>query len=221
MKRWIHAGRRFCMHWGDPIRAGVLAALAIYVLSGRFTNVRFERERIDVQVQPGLLHVHGLYRYQNVSCFPALLTLSTPFPIDRDHPRPDALAVAEVNEGGAINELQPGGPREAPTLRVVFRPHEAKWIQLDYWQATRTQEGCYLLTTTRAWRRPIAEASFRLSLPGNYLLVASNYGVTETPGGLGGTAFSFSRTDFFPDQDWRFRWQQGPGVETSSAGGVP
>jgi hypothetical protein len=221
MERWLQAGKSFWARWSDVAGACVLAALAFYFLSGRFTKVRFDRERIDVEVEEGLIHVQGRYHYQNTSRLPALLTLATPFPVDQDHPAPEAFTLAEVDEGGrVVQELLLRGPKKAPGVRLAFLPLEAKWIQLDYWQATRRHEGRYLLTTTRAWGRPIAQAYFRLRLPTDCHLNASNYPVTEIPGAHRFTAFTFSRTNFFPDQDWRFSWRLGQSAAARRMGGA-
>ena len=96
------ASKRFWAHGGDVIGACALAASAIYFLSGRFTTVRFDQERIDVEVKEGLIHVHGLYHYRNTSRLPAVLTLGIPFPVDHDHPAPEVWTLAEVHEDGRL-----------------------------------------------------------------------------------------------------------------------
>ncbi len=222
MRRWLKAGKILWAGWSDVAGACLLSALAFYFLSGRFTTVRFDRESIDVEVAEGLIHVQGLYHYQNASHLPALLTLATPFPVDQDHPVPETFTLVEVDEARrVVKELDLRGSHAAPTVRLLFLPRAAKWIQLDYWQATRSHEGRYLLTTTRAWGRPITHASFRLQLPADYHLDSSNYPVVEIPGAGRSSAFTFSKTDFFPDQDWRFSWQEGQSASARRLGGVP
>jgi hypothetical protein len=222
MRTLLQASKRFWAGAGDVAGACVLAVFAIYFLSGRFTTVRFDRESIEVEVEEELIHVHGLYQYRNTSLLPAVLTLGIPFPVDRDHPAPKAWAIAEAHEDGSwVRELAPRGQREEMHVRLFFWPAEAKWMQLDYWQPTRSPEGCYLLATTRAWRRPIGRAFFRLLLPPGYQLKTSNYPVREVPASHRSTAFTFSRTDFFPDQDWRFSWREPRSVSARSIAGAP
>jgi len=217
----LPSGKTFWNRWSGELGACMLAALTIYFLGGRFTTVRFDRERIDVEVEDGLIHVHGLYHYQNASRLPALLTLATPFPVDADHPAPEAFMLAEMNrDGRRARELSLRGPREAPRVRLLFRPREGKWILLDYWQPAAIPEGCYILTTTRAWGRPIAQAIFRLLLPAGYHLNHSNYPVSEVPESHPFTTYTFSKSNFFPDQDWRFSWQ-GKSVTARHEGGAP
>jgi hypothetical protein len=126
--------------------------------------------------------------------------LATPFPVDANHPVPQAFMLTEVTEDGhAVRELSLRGPAAAPRVRLVFGPREAKWISLECWQKARIPEGCYILSTTRAWGRPIAQASFRLRLPADHRLIVSNYPAMENPGAHGSTAYTFSSTNFFPD----------------------
>jgi hypothetical protein len=220
MGRWLRAGKSFWDCWGDVTGACLLAALAFYFLSGRFTSVRFDRERIEVEVTPGVIHVQGLYHYQNDSRLPAVLTLTTPFPVDQDHPVPDTYTLAEVDgDRHIVRDLELRGRQEAPSVRLLLLAREAKWIQLDYWQTTRSHEGRYLLTTTRPWHRPIASATFRLVLPSDCILNMSNYPLIEIPGAHRSTVLTFSRTNFFPDQDWRFSWQQRQSAAAHGAGG--
>jgi len=202
--------------------ACALAAVVIYFLSGRFTMVRFDQERIDVDVEQGMIHVHGLYHYQNFSRLPSLLTLSTPFPVDADHPVPEALALAEAGEDGRVKrELTPRGREDEPRVRLLFAPREGKWILLDYWQPARVAEGRYILTTTRTWGRPITRASFRLRLPLGYELRDSNYPLTEVSGSPSFITYTFSRTNFYPDQDWKFSWQAGQFTTNHHEGSAP
>lgn len=220
MRKWLQAGESFWNRWNGVLWVCALAALAIYFLGGRFTTVRFDQERIDVEVEGGLIHVHGVYHYQNASRLPALLTLATPFPVDTDHPAPEAFALAEVDEGGrVVKELELRGPQEAPRVRLLFRPRQGKWIQLDYWQATRSQEGRYILTTTRAWGRPICQAAFRLLLPAECYLTHSNYPVAGIPGVNRARVYAFSRANFSPDQDWKFSWEREPSAVAHRSGG--
>jgi len=193
----------------DVWLAIVLAGAGIYFFSGLFTPVRFDQERITVRVQRGRLRVTGLYHYHNPSRLPAWLTLGVPFPVDPDHPVPEEFFLSETDgEGRPGAPLSSAGWGEEGRVRLFFRPGEEKWIRLDYTQASRVPAGRYLLTTTRAWRRPIPRASFVLRLPSGFELVSSNYAVTPSPAGGPGRTYTFTRTEFYPDRDWEFAWQE-------------
>jgi len=217
MRGVFTSGRRFFARSGDYWLAATLAAFAVYFFSGYFTTVRFDRERINVELQKGRIQVRGLYHYTNASSLPAVLTLRVPFPVDRHHPEPDWYLLCESTaEGAPLANLAPVSRAGQVYFRLLFRPWESKWVRLDYTQRTETTEGRYLLTTTRAWRRPIAQADYVLRLAAGVELASSNYVVRPEPGLDEGRAYTFSKTDFCPDQDWAFSWT-APGGQAISA----
>ncbi len=193
----------------DICLGAILAIAAVYFFSGCFTSVRFEREWISVSVEHRRVRVSGLYQYTNRSALPAVLTLGIPFPIDAKHPAPDWVVLAEATrEGRAIQELPASGDVEDLRLRLLFRPGESKWIRLEYQQQVHVSNGRYLLATTRAWRRPIAEADFSLRLAAPLELAESNYLLQRLPATGNGTTYSFRAEDFFPRCDWEFAWRE-------------
>jgi len=209
MRNALTAGMVFFARSGDLWLAASLLIAGTYLFSGRFTPVRFDEERIDVRVEQDLIQVTGLYHYRNQSRLPAVLTLRVPFPVDPEHPRPESFSLSEVNEGGrSVAEVPLSRRGEEVRFRLLFRPGAAKWIRLDYTQPTRVSNGRYLLTTTRAWRHPIDHAVFTLRLSPGFRLGSSNYALAASPPSPRGEDYSFSRTDFYPDQDWQFAWEE-------------
>jgi len=201
--------RGILARYEDFCLAGLLAVAAVYFFSGYFTPVRFDRERIEVQVIKGEVAVKGLYQYTNTSRLPAILTLKVPFPVDREHPPPEWFALYQSTEDGrALSEIWPVVRGADISFRLVFRPREAKWVRLDYAQQARVSTGRYLLTTTQAWRRPLARADFLLRLPRNFDLIASSYPVGSATFAGPWKAYSFSMTDFYPQNDWEFAWDE-------------
>jgi len=191
----------------DICLAALLTGAAVYFFSGYFTTVRFDRERIEVQADRGRIYVRGLYHYSNTSRLPAVLTLRVPFPVDSDHPQPDWFTLCKSGEDGrAGEEIVPVVRGKDVSFRLTFRPYETKWILLEYSQPSHVPRGRYLLTTTRPWRRPIERADYVLRLPREFSLLSSNYPVRSEPAAGAWQAFTFSKTDFFPGQDWEFAW---------------
>ncbi len=200
--------------WSDYIWAATLACVGVYLFSGYFTTVQFDRERIEVRVAKDRIQVKGFYHYANASRLPAVLTLKIPFPVDRGHPQPEWYALCEADERGrAVAEIAPVVRGNDISIRLIFGPREAKWIKLEYAQPALAPNGRYLLTTTRAWRRPIDQADFVLRLPHNFSLRGSSYPVAASREGSWKT-YAFSKTSFFPAQDWVFAWDE-PGVEAA------
>lgn len=213
-------GRRFFVRTGDYWVAAILAAGAVYFFSGRFTTVRFDQERIEVELSKARIHVRAFYHYTNSSALPAVLTLQVPFPVDRNHPEPDGYSLYESTaDGRALASLAPI-VRGGVYFRLLFRPRGSKWIRLDYQQRAETTDGRYLLTTTRAWRHPIAKADYVLRLAPGLELSSSNYVVQPESWAGPGRAYGFSKTDFYPNQDWAFSWTELPMQSGSARGGL-
>jgi len=199
----------------DLLLALALICAAIYAGCNVFPRVRFDRERIEVWAAPQQIQVSGLYHYSNPSRLPALLSLGLPFPVDAEHPRPSTYSVATATEDGRIVDyLRPMESRGEVRFRVPLLSHEEKWVRVDYVQGTSVMRGTYILVTTRKWRRPLEKGEYFLHLAGGLELASSNYKPDVTT--VGENTYSFSKIDFYPNEDWRFSWRETS--HTASAG---
>lgn len=204
----IASARELCL-------AALVLAAAIFLFSGWFTPVRFDRERIDVWAAPGQIQVVGLYHYRNSAPVPTLLTLGVPFPIDAEHPRPQTVLLEEVGlDGRASRSIETRRSGDELRFRLFFRAREEKSVRLMYVQPARVPRGTYILRTTRAWRRPLEHGEYELHLSPRLQFHHSNYAVTASSA----DSYSFTRTDFYPDADWRFAWREVPAG--TLAGGI-
>lgn len=165
------------------------------------------------------VRVTGLYQYTNHSALPAVLTLGIPFPVDAEHPAPEWFLLAEAtDEGGVIRELLPYGDARDLRVRLLFAPRESKWLRLDYEQKAHASNGRYLLTTTRAWRRPIARAEFTLRLAAPLELAESNYALQPVPSTRDRKVYGFRAVDFYPHRDWEFAWREARAAAPPTGG---
>jgi hypothetical protein len=185
---------------------GALIVVAVYAGCNVFPRVSFDRERIDVWALPHQIQVRGLYHYRNPSSLPAFLSLGLPFPVDAEHPRPTFYSVATVTKDGETLEYircreHFGDVR----FRVFLRPHEAKWVRVDYVQSARTPQGTYILTTTRKWGHPLLYGDYILHLGQGLHLVEMNYPPDFVSGN---NTYSFSKSNFYPSEDWKFAWSE-------------
>ncbi len=189
----------------------LLAALAALLLGGWWGPVRFVSEQVTVTAGGppgrGLVEVEGLYEYRNLAPWPAALRLGIPFPVDLDHPPPVGLALDLVRDGdGGLEPLTPVVHGDDVSVRLLFRPRQALRLRLHYLQPSAVPRGRYLLTTTRAWGRPVGRATFELSLPAGTEQVSSSYGLQPLPARGGRARYGFERAGFWPDRDWDFAW---------------
>ncbi len=200
----------------DLLLAMTLMLVAVYVGCDVFPSVRFDRERIEIWTAPQQIQVSGLYHYTNPSFLPAFLSLGLPFPLDGDHPRPSIYAIAEVMADGHVVEQVPPTMRgDKVSFRIFLMPRSDKWIRVDYLQGAGAPRGRYILTTTRQWHRPLERGDYILHIAPGTELSASNYPLSAAATSATNT-YSFSKTDFYPSEDWVFAWRQA-GVTSLAA----
>jgi hypothetical protein len=192
------------MRWQGTLVFSWLGGLALLLLlpflAGFLPIVRFPRERIDIAVHPREIEVSGLYVYRNPWPFPVTQGFTVPLPMDANHPMPTELTATRVSPDAAFLPLRTILGR--PGFEVRFRPFEEIQVAVRYRQLAPSRDGRYLLTTTRPWRRPLEHGVYTLALH-DVALRYSNYALAPDPHGM----LAFERTDFMPEDDWRFRWE--------------
>ena len=180
---------------------GSIALLALLpFLAGTVPLVRFDRERIDITLEPDEIVVSGHYVYRNPWPVPVTQGFTVPFPVDADHPMPTELTVAR--EDPSPVPLPVAFLMGRPAFELRFGPKEEIRVAVGFRQRAAKRNGCYLLTTTRPWRRPLESAVYTLRGEG-VTPVWSNYALEHTEPGV----WSFERTRFMPPADWRFSWE--------------
>jgi len=191
----------------DLVSALILISLAAFFGTDLFSAVCFDQEKIEVWAVEGQIQVRGLYRYQNRTIFPVSFALGLPFPVDPDHPAPSTYSVTETYATGARKAVSVRTYHGSNVFRLFFWPQQAKWIEVYYVQGARTEGGRYILKTTREWKRPLDRGEYILHLGDGLDLSSSNYPLVK--GSVANrSSYAFSRTDFYPDEDWEFSWYQ-------------
>lgn len=184
-----------------------LVLLAFYSGTNVFSPIRFDREKIDVYASDGQIRVSGLYHYRNRLPLPVTFSLGLPFSVDATHAVPSAYSVTEVgSDGSTLREILTRQYHGSVVFRLFFLPSHEKWIRVDYLQNVAVSNGRYILVTTRPWNKPLADGKYVLHLNSAAELLASNYFLEKSPD-CGESRYSFTRTSFFPEEDWTFSWK--------------
>lgn len=195
----------------DLVCALILILLAVFVGTDLFSALRFDQERIEVWAVEGQIQVRGLYHYENRTILPVSFSFGLPFPIDSSHPEPSTFSVTETDATGTSEPIKVRTYRGDNVFRLIFWPKQARWIQVDYVQGTRTESGRYILQTTRMWKRALDHGEYILHLGEGLALTSSTYKLKQDPLGHENTYF-FSRVDFYPVEDWEFEWDQSASI---------
>lgn len=193
-----------------------ITAFSVLLLSPTATgaqqpeSVQFARERISIAVEDTSITVDGTYVMRNPAPYARTQSLFYPFPVDSTHPYPDSVSVWRRKQPVEF------GVREDGVVFSVEIPAEASvGFRVVYRQACRDRSGCYILTTTAAWERPLKSADFVITLAEGLELEWTAYEVFPVEGGGGGRRYEFSREDFMPDRDLCLRWKPATTAGTS------
>jgi hypothetical protein len=201
----------------DLVSALILIMLATFLGTDLFSAVRFDQEKIEVWAVEGQIQVRGLYHYENRTILPVSFSLGLPFPIDPDHPVPSTFSVTETDATGTWEPVSLRTYHGNYVFRLICWPKQARWIQVDYVQGTRTENGRYILQTTRKWKRALDHGEYILHLGNGLALMSSTYQLNQDSLGNRNTYF-FSRVNFYPGEDWGFAWYQTASIITPGSG---
>jgi hypothetical protein len=199
--------QRLLIRNGDLVFASFLVAFAFYAGSNIFSPVRFDREKIEIRSGDGRIQVHGVYHYRNRFPLPLTFSLGLPFPMDATHLAPSDYSVSEcLADGTAGQEIRTHKYHGNVVFRLWFAPSQEKWIRVDYTQPLMVSNARYILLTTQKWQRPLDSGEYILHLDEGNELVMSNY-PTHKSEDAGGRTLSFTKSNFFPQEDWIFSWK--------------
>jgi hypothetical protein len=166
-------------------------------------GIRFVRERIRVGIRPAGIGVEGVYVFRNELPEPATVPLFYPFPVDSIHPWPTWIVVCS-QEG---DDLSFSRPRfDGILFRVTLPADGIAAVRVAYEQPSLDHSGCYILTTTSEWGRPLETAEFEVAVPVGINLETMAYDADELVRERGVQVYRFTRHRFMPTRNLCVRW---------------
>ncbi len=193
------------------------AAMSLLVLmaatASAGTTLRFDSERIRLEIRGDTLRVEGLYRFIDQS-EGGRLSLFYPYPadsllgrawmqsLDFRHGEGEAWSPLDFDETG-----QGGGAR----WHLAQARGERFEIRAVYRQLLRREYARYIVTSTKAWKRPLRHARFELSLPPGAVLTRSSYPFVRGEQEL----WIYETEQFLPDVDIVVEWSIEPGSRSA------
>jgi hypothetical protein len=181
-----------------PVIILCLGAVLLLPCLGFAPVAVFPEELIDLSVHEKDIEVRATYVYKNPWPFPIEQGFCVPLPVDSKHPMPEPVTLTQVKTAEPVPIRNWFGRR---TFELTFGPQETVPVQLYYKQDAPNRTATYILTSTRAWMRPLRQAVYKLHCDES-LSIASNYPMEC----CGKTNWSWRRTNFMPDRDWQVSW---------------
>ncbi len=177
--------------------------------------VRFDSERIRLHIVGDSLEVRGTYYFVCERRTQREIPLFYPFPDDSllGGARMVALAARTAPPDTTRGAARPSAPARWESLPRV---HGVRWwmppcmgdtlvAESVYRQRLHREYARYIVTSTRAWNRPLRRALFEIHLPDGATPTEFSFPFTKREGN-GQIYYTFEADSFFPDRDIVVRW---------------
>jgi hypothetical protein len=152
-----------------------------------------------MNVHEGSVEITGVYHFTNTLPNPATAVIFYPFPLDSIHAYPDSVAI-------------PGYESERSDSGVSFKMHFLPQVEDSFFayyrQPLRGRQARYIVTTTRAWKRAIDCAWFRITVPAGFKDVRLSYRPDHTERTDSTVVYSFAHCGFYPNKDVIVTWRE-------------
>jgi hypothetical protein len=169
----------------------------------------FDSEWIRLSVAGDSLEVRGTYYLYCRVRSAAGFTLFYPFPVDSllGGARMVSLRARIDSASAAAIPWEPS--LREPGVRWLVPPCSGDTIALEavYRQKLNAAYARYIVTTTRAWDRPLRLARFEIRLPPGTLPVEFSFPFVRQSD-AGGAFYTYTAREFLPDRDITCRWRE-------------
>ena len=127
-------------------------------------GIQFYREKLDFDISDSVFTVDGIYYFSNTTHDTIKQYMLYPFPEDEE------LGEVFSVEGNAIYpnknlEVIKGFNQKAAHFRLIIYPNDTAVTHIIYKQKITHQKAEYVLTSTKAWNRPLENAEFSIKIP--------------------------------------------------------
>lgn len=170
-------------------------------------GVDFVYERVILEIEPPELTVTGLYRFQNRFPFEVTLPMLYPFPVDESQDFPHQISAVRItNEGEERLDVTSRRPANAVRLDLAMGRKSSGEMKVAYSQILRAQEARYILTTTKAWGKPLRSADYEIIVPENLRIISVSFPFDGVETSAGKRHYYSHKEDFMPQTDLIVRW---------------
>ena len=204
---YMDNGGRQSRHLSITNRALLDAMLAELARAHRSPHQpRFVSESVTLLISRNELRVRGVYQFEGA--VGGWLSLLYPTASDRGHGPAQIERVALHPLHQMDTKLLCGLEGTAPQHRILLRPGDVSdyELEVDYRQSLSGRRARYLVTTARAWGRPLRHAQFFVSVDSQLGTPHFPMHFDEAEPSRGQRRFFFDAAPFSPDTDLVVSW---------------
>ena len=182
---------------------GVLLTITFILSLGQLPD--FYRENINMTVKDSIVKIEGYYFFFNNSAYDTKIALAYPFPINEDLKFPFAISIFDNTQK---KEVPYRKQRKSVSFPVSISALDSTIILINYTQKCTDNYFEYILTSTKAWGKPLKLAEFTIGIDSTLKLISHSYDFDSTYSNKDKTYYYFKRKNFFPDEDIYLRWER-------------
>ena len=185
-----------------------MAATAIFAYTllsrrGDATSCTFAAEEVTITLTPGKARVRGTYTFYNGGGEDASLTVAYPFAAGEALGPAENVAVCD----GAGRDVPFARADGKVSFDVAVPAGGRADVVVAFEQPCSAHSFTYILTTTRAWGRPLESARFVVEAPPSFGPVASTYPLEPLADDGAIIKYGFTRENFYPEEELTLSWQ--------------
>jgi hypothetical protein len=185
---------------------GLLTSLLIPApLDAVAQSLQFAREEVSFAVFDSSCNVTADYTFRNISDLSIRQTLFYPLPVHQSQPFPDSLTVVDAATGAAVPYA---ASANGISFAITIAPRVERRYGVRFTQRTPLRSLEYILTTTRAWARPLDYAKFSVTMSSVSVLASSTFRPDRQTVGNGKRVYVIEKRQFMPDCDLVIRWER-------------
>lgn len=182
---------------------GVLLTITFIFSLGQFPD--FYRENIHITVKDYGAEVDGYYYLFNNSVDNMKVALAYPFPISKDLRFPSEISVFDNTHKNKISYKK---SKNFISFLVPISALDSTITLINYTQECTDNYFEYILTSTKAWGKPLELAEFTIGIDSNLKLISHSYNFDSTYSNKDKTYYYFKRENFLPDENIYLRWER-------------
>ncbi len=163
----------------------------------------FFKERIEIEVAGDYCILTGKYYFIHSGKQDLVQTFYYPFIVNDSLPYPDKISIVNNKDNSPLKFSK---QKNGILIQTIVSALDTLIYTVKYSQKSPYKMFEYILTTTKEWNKPIAEAEYILKLPKKYKLLFNSLGNISKTTEKGFTIYRLYKPDFMPDKNFKVKW---------------
>jgi len=188
-----------------PLHVSTILAIAMVGLRAQAQSVQFASENLTVNVLDSCCTMDGVYSFRNQGAGVARWSIYYPLLNTTALPFPDSISISDNSTREVLRFEKTG---DGVLFPLEVQPQHTRGIRIWYRQRTPAQTFEYILTTTKAWGKPLELAEFHIVVPDSLQLVSCSPPFDTKRRSNQRTAYHIKRTSFMPASNLTITWKR-------------